>query len=112
MSQVDVVIPCYNYARFLHQCVQSVLSQEGVDVRVLIIDDASKDETPQVGAALAAQDKRVEFRRHRTNHGHIATYNEGLIDWAAGEFSLLLSADDVLIPGSFARAVKLLSQHR
>src|SRR5256885_7498232 len=107
MTQVDVVVPCYNYAGFLRQCVESVLSQEGVDVRVLIIDDCSKDATPEVGAALAAQDARVEFRRHAVNHGHIATYNEGLLDWAAGEFSLLLSADDVLIPGAFARATRL-----
>jgi len=46
VSSVDVVIPCYNYARFLSRCVDSVLQQQGVDVRVLIIDDASSDDTP------------------------------------------------------------------
>ena len=51
-----------------------------VDVRVLIIDDASTDDTPEVAAALAAEDARVEFRRHAVNRGHIATYNEGL-EW-------------------------------
>ena len=77
MSRVDVIVPCYNYGRFLRECVESVLGQP-VDVRVLIIDDASTDDTPEVAAALAAEDARVEFRRHAVNRGHIATYNEGL----------------------------------
>ena len=67
---VSVVIPCYRYGRFLPGCVRSVLGQEHVDVRVLIIDDASPDDSAQVAARLAAEDERVEFRRHRVNAGH------------------------------------------
>jgi glycosyltransferase involved in cell wall biosynthesis len=108
MSAVDVVIPCYNYARFLSRCVGSVLQQPDVDVRVLIIDDCSSDNTPEVSAQLAS-DPRVEFRRHERNLGHIATYNEGLLDWATAEYSVLLSADDALSPGALARAVRLMN---
>ena len=110
MSQVDVVIPCYNYAHFLRTCVESVLYQSGVDVRVLIIDDASPDNTPEVCRELVAQDSRVEFRRHSQNLGHVRTYNEG-IEWARGEYMLLLSADDVLIEGSLKRAADLMDSH-
>lgn len=111
MSQVDVVVPCYNYGRFLNNCVDSILSQEGVDVRVLIIDDASTDDTPDVGRRLAALDSRVEFHRHEVNQGHIATYNEGLLEWAAAEYSMLLSADDALSTGALARATRLMDRH-
>ncbi len=111
MSAVDVLVPCYNYARFLERAVGSVLSQDGVDVRVLIVDDASSDETPDVGRRLAALDPRVSFRRHDVNQGHIATYNEGLLGWASADYSVMLSADDALTPGSLARAVRLLNQH-
>ena len=76
MSRVDVIVPCYNYGRFLRECVESVLTQP-VDVRVLIIDDASTDDTPEVAAALAAEDGRVEFRRHAVNRGHIAYLQRG-----------------------------------
>ncbi|QFZ18014.1 glycosyltransferase family 2 protein [Saccharothrix syringae] len=100
---VDVVIPCYNYARFLRACVRSVLDQPGVDVRVLIIDDASGDDTPEVVAELT-RDPRVEGRRHEVNAGHIATYNEGLLEWAKADYTVLLSADDLLAPGWLARA--------
>src|SRR5262249_41209279 len=81
-----------------------------VDVRVLIIDDASPDNTPEVAAELAAQDRRVEYRRHAVNQGHIATYNEGLI-WADGDYTVLLSADDMLTPGSLLRATRLMDTH-
>jgi glycosyltransferase involved in cell wall biosynthesis len=108
VSSVDVVIPCYNYARYLPRCVQSVLDQEGVDVRVLVIDDTSPDNTPEVGKQLAAADSRVEFRRHEINKGHIATYNEGLLGWAKADYCLLLSADDMLAPGALLRATRLM----
>ena len=105
---VSVVIPCYGYGRYLPDCVRSVLDQEGADVRVLIIDDASPDDSGEVAARLAAEDHRVEVRQHRENRGHIATYNEGLLEWAEGRYSILLSADDLLTPGSVARATAVL----
>lgn len=109
MSTVDVVVPCYNYARYLRASVHSVLSQAGVDVRVLVIDDASSDDTARVGFELAASDTRVEFRRHEVNKGHIATYNEGLIGWSTGQYTVLLSADDMLAPGSLKRATRIMN---
>src|SRR5689334_1546671 len=111
MSRVDVIIPCYNYARFLRGCVESALRQTGVDVRCLIIDDCSPDDTRAVGEALCAENPgRVEYRRHEKNQGHIATYNEG-IEWVSGDYVLLLSADDMLIQGALARATRLMDAH-
>ena len=109
MSTVDIVVPCYNYARYLPGCIHSILSQASVDVRVLIIDDASTDDTKQVGTDLAASDARVEFRRHEKNKGHIATYNEGLLGWSTSEYVVLISADDMLTPGSLDRATQIMN---
>jgi glycosyltransferase involved in cell wall biosynthesis len=105
---VDVVIPCYNYARYLTNCVHSVLSQSGVHVRILIIDDASTDDTELIGRELAQANAAVEFRRHTINKGHIATYNEGLIEWTISDYVVLLSADDLLTPGSLQRATQVM----
>lgn len=109
MGSFQVVVPCYNYARFLQECVESVLAQP-VDVRVLIIDDCSSDETAQVCSLLAAADDRVSFIRHSENKGHVATYNEG-IALARADYFVLLSADDLLTPGSLARAGALLDNN-
>jgi glycosyltransferase involved in cell wall biosynthesis len=112
MASVSVVIPCYNYGHFLDEAVTSVLDdQDGVDVRVLIIDDASTDDSADVAAKIAARDPRVEVIVHSQNMGNVATFNEGLLDWASGDYSVLLSADDRLTRGALRRAVQLLDAH-
>ena len=99
MGSVSVVIPCYRYGHFLADCVRSVLDEQpGVDVRVLIIDDASPDDSADQARKLAAADPRITVQVHEANRGHIATYNEGLLEWADGDYSVLLSADDRLTP--------------
>jgi glycosyltransferase involved in cell wall biosynthesis len=112
MSSVSVVIPCYKYGHFLEEAVTSVLDdQEGVDVRVLIIDDASPDDSADVARKIAARDPRVEVIVHPVNKGNIATFNEGLLEWADGDYCILLSADDQLTPGALRRAGDLLDAH-
>jgi glycosyltransferase involved in cell wall biosynthesis len=110
MSSVDVIVPCYRYGHFLRESVESVLTQSLKNVRVLILDDASPDNTSEVGAELAREDSRVTLVRHPVNKGHIATYNEG-IDWVSADYMLLLSADDFLLPGALERAATLLDAH-
>ncbi len=110
VPSVSVIIPCYNYARYLRQCVESVLSQSGVEVRVLIIDDASTDDSGEIAAALANEDSRVELRAHEANLGHVRTYNEGLF-LARETYTVLLDADDMLTPGSLSRACALMAAH-
>jgi hypothetical protein len=110
LGVVSVIIPCYQYARYLPACVESVLTQQEVDVQVLVIDDASSDGAFEVASGLAAGDDRVEVRRHSINRGHITTYNEGL-RWAAGDYTVLLSADDLLVQGALSRAARLMNAH-
>lgn len=110
MGSVDVFVPCYGYAHFLRDSVGSILDQSIRDLRVLIIDDASPDHTAEVAAELCREDPRVEYVRHETNLGHIATYNEG-IEWASADYMLLLSADDIVLPGALDRAAALMDAH-
>ena len=110
MCGFDIIIPCYNYGRYLGDCVQSILSQPGVDIRVLIIDDASSDNTPAVSDNLASQDSRLLYRRHTVNQGHINTYNEGFA-WASSDYVMLLSADDLLASGALQRAARVMDAH-
>jgi hypothetical protein len=103
---VSVVVPAYNYARYLTECARSVLSQRDVDVTLIIVDDGSTDETPRVTAALS-DDSRVTVLRNDPNRGHIPSVNRGL-KHAGGEFVVKLDADDLLAPGALARATALL----
>jgi glycosyltransferase involved in cell wall biosynthesis len=104
VASVDVAIPCYNYARFLGACVGSVLSQGISDLRVLIIDNASTDDSVAVARLLAASDPRIEVRAHGINRGAQVSYNEA-VDWAAADYFAIVCADDLLAPGALRRAV-------
>jgi glycosyltransferase involved in cell wall biosynthesis len=111
MASVDIVVPCYKYGHYLRDCLPSIWAQKGVDLRVLVIDDASPDDSYAIATELAATDPRTEVVRHRENRGLIATVNEG-IDWARADYFLVLSADDLLVPGCLARATTILDQHQ
>ncbi|MDR6436348.1 hypothetical protein J2790_001469 [Paenarthrobacter nicotinovorans] len=104
---VSVVVPCYNYGRFLPEAVASAVGQEGVDVEVIVVDDASTDGSAAVAWRLASEDSRISVVLHERNLGHIATYNDGL-SRARGRYVTLLSADDLIAPGALARAAALM----
>jgi glycosyltransferase involved in cell wall biosynthesis len=107
---VTVVVPCYNYGHFLPDCVESIVSQPGVTTDVLIVDDASPDGSAVVAAELAERVPGVRFVGHPTNLGHIATYNEALAT-VDSDYVVLLSADDLLAPGSLGRATALMEDN-
>lgn len=107
MASVDVAIPNYNYGRYLRECVDSVLAQDVEHLRVLIIDNASTDDSADIALDLASTDKRVEARIRRKNLGPHASFNEA-IDWAESDYFLLLCSDDLLVPGALRRALAIL----
>jgi glycosyltransferase involved in cell wall biosynthesis len=110
MARVDIAVPCYNYGRFLRDCAGSILSQSHKNLRLLIIDNASTDDSLAVARQLAAEDARVEIRAHPKNLGPHASYNFGL-DWASGDYFYLLDADDLLTPGSLECSVAIMEQN-
>ncbi|WP_106816267.1 glycosyltransferase family 2 protein [Microbacterium timonense] len=105
-ARASVIIPCYNYARFLPDAVRSALAQDGVDVEVIIVDDRSTDDSREVAAGLAETDPRVRLLVNPVNSGHVRSFNTG---WEAssGDFVVKLDADDLLTPGSLSRAIAL-----
>lgn len=107
MAKIDIVVPCYQYGRFLRGCVESALSQGIADLRVLIIDNASTDDSVEIARQLASEDRRIEIAMHPRNLGATASYNEG-IEWAAAEFFMVLDADDMLAPGALASALSIM----
>ncbi len=109
MPSVDVVIPCYNYGRFLKQCVGSVLSQGIGDLRILIIDNASTDDSVAVASELSASDSRIEVIARPVNLGAQTSYNAA-VDWAEADYFAILCADDLFAPGALRRAQTIMEQ--
>lgn len=110
MASVDVAIPSYNYGRYLRACVESVLSQTGVELRVLIIDNASTDDSPQIARDLADRDRRIELLLRDENLGPHSSFNFG-VDWAQADYFAILCADDLLAPGALAQAANVMEKN-
>lgn len=99
---VSVLIPAWKAARFIPRAIASALAQEGVSVEVIVVDDASPDDTAAVVAALAARDPRLRLVRAARNGGPGAARNLAA-DAARGRWLAVLDADDAYAPGRLAR---------
>jgi glycosyltransferase involved in cell wall biosynthesis len=89
---VSVVVPCYNYGRYLRDCLDRILAQEGgYDIEVIAINDCSSDDTLAILRSYA--DPRLRIINHEVNRGHIFTVNEGLAA-AKGKYVVRVDPDD------------------
>lgn len=94
---VSFVVPCFNYARYLPDCVQSILGQQGTDAfEILLIDDCSTDNTADVMRSFT--DPRVRTMFNAVNLGHARTVTEGLRA-SRGRFVARIDPDDRYRPG-------------
>jgi glycosyltransferase involved in cell wall biosynthesis len=106
--RVSVVVPVYNGERYIAATLASVLEQEGVDLEVIVSDNASTDATADIVACL--DDPRIRYARNDTNLGAVPNWNIGM-ERVRGEYVKLLCADDLVYPGSLARQVSVLDEN-
>jgi glycosyltransferase involved in cell wall biosynthesis len=100
---LSVIIPCHNYGRYLRQAIAGVLAQTYAPAEVLVIDDASTDDTPAVAAEFGSA---VTYHRGKWG-GPSGTRNHG-IRHARGDYVALLDADDRWLPHKLAAQVEVL----
>jgi glycosyltransferase involved in cell wall biosynthesis len=106
---LSIVIPSCNYARYLGDCLTSIFGQQGAPpFEVVLVDDGSTDETPQVLEMHA--DPRLRVVRHERNRGHIATINEAL-PMTRGAFVARIDPDDRYRPHFMAEVCRILQAH-
>ncbi len=108
--RVTVAIPVYNGANFLADAANSVLRQTFTDLELIIVDNASTDETADICNALAAQDPRVRYYRNEKNLGAAPNYNRGL-ELARGTYFKWLAHDDWISDNYIEECVKGLDEH-
>ena len=97
MVKVSIIIAAFRAGETLPVAVESALAQEGVNVEVIIVDDASPDNTADVADSLAKADPRVKVIRQAENGGPGAARNAGF-DAATGDWVAVLDADDSMTP--------------
>jgi len=92
---VSVLIPAYEYGRFLPEAIESVLAQDFKNFELIIADDASQDNTAEICRKYAERDGRIQFVQHAQNLGMVANWN-WCLQKARGKYIKFLLADDRL----------------
>lgn len=106
--RVSVVTPAYNAAAYLGQAIESILGQTFADFEMIVVDDASTDQT--AGILAGYKDPRLRVVRNERNMGIVHTRNRGM-SLAQGALICPFDADDVSLPTKLAKQVAFLEAH-
>lgn len=106
---VSVIVPAYNYGRFIGATLESLQAQTFANWECVVIDDGSTDDTADVVARFATKDRRIKFFRQQ-NRRQAAARNYGLAQ-ISGKYVQFLDADDLVEPRKLARQVEYLEEH-
>ncbi len=107
MPRVSVIIPCYNRAHVIREAIDSVLAQTYRDYEIVVVDDASTDDSREV---VAAYGDRVRLVARAANGGIAAARNDGILH-SRGELVAFLDSDDLWEPRRLETAVAFLDAH-
>jgi glycosyltransferase involved in cell wall biosynthesis len=107
--QVTVIIPSYNYGRFIGQAIESVQAQTYWNWECLVVDDGSTDNTREVVESYARKDPRIRYVYQRNQRAGTAR-NNGIRN-GQGEYLQFLDADDLIEPQKIERQVEYLEGH-
>ena len=89
---VSIIVPVYNVKNFLKKCVDSILAQSFRGLEIILVDDGSKDKSPQMCDDYAKQDSRIRVL-HKPNGGLISAWMAG-VERSTGEYLMFVDSDD------------------
>jgi len=109
--KINVLVPSFNHARYVEQTLRSIYSQTLKPAKLLVIDDGSSDDSPQIIERLLKQCPFDAEFIHRPNKGLTKTLNEGLSKLSDSEFFAYIGSDDIWFPKFLERRIDQLSKN-
>lgn len=106
--QVSVVVPCFRYAHFLEECIDSLVNQTYKPHEIIIVDDGSPDNTIEVAQNLIEKYPDSNIKYITKENGGLSSARNAGIRIATGSWITCLDADDKLVPGAIEEHVKLI----
>jgi len=106
---VSICLPVRNGQRYLHECIDSILSQTFTDFELIVCDNASTDSTESICREYVRTDQRVRYIRHPENIGPAGNHNSGF-SFARGKYVHWQAHDDCITPDYLARCVEVLER--
>ena len=94
MAKVSVIVPIYGVEKYLRECLDSIVNQTLSDLEIILIDDGSKDNCPQIIDEYAQKDNRI-IAIHKENDGYGSAMNVGLEN-VTGEYIGIVEPDDYI----------------
>lgn len=108
---LSIIVPAYNAAGFIEDCINAILAQMGPTHELIVIDDGSRDATATIVEALAARHPGCAVNLVRQPNGGVSTArNRGLLE-ARGQYIVFIDADDLLLPGMLAALGGVAAEH-
>jgi glycosyltransferase involved in cell wall biosynthesis len=107
--KISIIIPVYNAASYLEQCIRSALNQSMQETEIIAVNDGSNDDSKMILDQLAATDQRLKVF-HNSNRGVSATRNFGL-QKVTGEYISFCDADDFMEPTMLAKLYQSIQQN-
>ena len=108
-EKISVIVPVYKVEKYLHKCVDSIISQTYENLEIILVDDGSPDNCPQICDEYAKKDSRIRVI-HKENEGISATRNTG-IQAAQGEYIGFIDSDDYVAPQMFEKLYNAIKKH-
>ena len=111
MPRISIVIPTYNSESFLSKTIESALAQTFKDFELIVVDDCSKDKTPQIIRSFEQKDPRIRGLFLHENSGSPARPNNIAFRQCQGEFIAFLAHDDIWLPEKLEKQLLLFSKN-
>ena len=106
---ISIIVPVYKAEKFLHRCVDSILSQTYRNLEIILIDDGSPDRSGEICDEYAVQDNRIRVI-HKENGGVSSARNVAL-DVCTGEYIAFVDSDDYIFPEMYEKMLSTLWEH-
>lgn len=110
MPKVSIIVPVFKVEQYIHRCIESLFAQTLTDIEIILVDDGSPDQCPDICDAYAAHDQRIKVV-HKKNGGLSSARNAGM-QVATGTYIGFVDSDDTVAPDMYEKLFSIMETEK